>query len=309
MCAGQVGATAIIMAINAKPNPSSYLEWKTVPDLKDPIMIVGFFGWSNAGCVAGDTLAHIDEVLSTNIIATLSDEPFINFTLERPTAEIRDGIIQHVAPMESELRSAVNPEADSDLILLLGKEPHFNWLTYAQVLVDAMLRLKVKKLITIGGVQDTISHSGQPLISVLGSSTRVVEEMGELESGIQAANYQGPISVHTTLVMAGMEAGIPTVSLWAHVPAYLHKNPRQVARIVNILNKCAGMSCPVDILMKQSIELDRKIDEALGRDPHLKEFVETIEGRNEPPSSAGREEKIIRLNDFLRREPHKDPES
>jgi predicted ATP-grasp superfamily ATP-dependent carboligase len=192
--------------------------------------------------------------------------------------------------------------------MLLGKEPHYNWLAYSNVLVDAMTRLGIVRLVTVGGVQDTISHSSPPAVSVVASSLLVLEETAQLEPSVRPAEYSGPISIHSSLLAASAEAGIPAVSLWAHVPAYLQKNPRMVATLMKILNKNAGTDCPVDGLMKESIEMDRKIDEAMARDPNLKQFVEAIEGRRDSQEDSSREDNIIRLNDFLRRDPNRDPE-
>ena len=76
--------------------------------------------------------------------------------------------------------------------------------------------------------------------------------------------------------------------------------------MITILNQAVGMKCPVDALRQKSIEMDRKIDEALGRDPSLKQFVETIEQKEDTETSSG-DDKVIRLNHFVRRD-KKDPE-
>ncbi len=290
-------------------NVSAFLQWDTVPDLKDPIMVVGFHGWSDAGSVSSDTLVYLNDTQQPQVVASLSEEPFINYALDRPLAEIRAGLIRRIEPMEAKIKCWVNPEPNHDLILFLGKEPHYRWLFYSSVLVEAMRRLRVTRVFTIGGVQDTISHSASPVMSIVGSSDSTMTEITSLDAGIQRADYEGPISIHTTILRACSDAGIPAVSLWGHVPAYLQKNPRQVSRMVNVLNRSVGMECPVEVLTRQSIEMDRKIDEALAKDPNLRQFVESIEGRDESLSPSRGEDNIIRLNDFLRRDSSKDPQS
>jgi len=128
-----------------------------------------------------------------------------------------------------------------------------------------------------------------------------------VDGTIQLAQYHGPISIHSCLVKRCMEAGVEAVSLWGHVPAYLQKNPRVVTRIVTILNRAVGMECPVETLRHQSVELDRKLQEALSRDPNLRQLVESLENE-EPGEKSPGEEKVIRLNDFVRRDVRKDPE-
>jgi proteasome assembly chaperone (PAC2) family protein len=290
-------------------NYSAFLQWERIPDLKDPVMVVGFHGWSDAGNVSSDTLVYLNDTQQPQNLASLSEEPFINYALDRPLAEIQEGVVRQVEPMEAKIKYWVNPEPNHDLILFLGKEPHYRWLVYSSLLVDVMRRLRVTQLFTIGGVQDTISHSASPVMSIVGSSDSAIEEIINLDAGIQLANYEGPISIHTCILQACSDEGISAVSLWGHVPAYLQKNPRQVSRMVNILNRSVGMECPVEVLTRKSIELDRRIDEALAKDPNLRQFVESIEGRDESLSRSKGEDNIIRLNDFLRRDSNKDPQS
>jgi proteasome assembly chaperone (PAC2) family protein len=287
--------------------PRSYVRWDHVPELREPALVAGFHGWSDAGGVSTDTVQYLIEVLRPVEVATLSNEPFVTYTLDRPVAQIEDGIIHDLEPMYSELSCWKNPTGDRDLLFLLGKEPHHSWLTYSSVVLDIIDKLHVKQLYTIGGVQDTISHSSPPVVTVVGSSASVVESALKLDAHVRAADYYGPISIHSCLIKTCMDAGIDALSLWGHVPAYLQKNPRVVSKLVAIFSKAVGVQCPLDILVQKSIELDRKITEALAKDSNLKDLVEQIEEKdtNRPPSASG--DKVIRLNDFLRRDPHKDP--
>jgi proteasome assembly chaperone (PAC2) family protein len=284
----------------------SPITWNSIPDLRDPLVVAGFHGWSNAGSVSSDTLEYLIDALKPRAFARLSDEPFINFTLERPIGQIEDGVIYDLESMTTDLLDWSNPDGDHDLILLLGREPHYNWPGYSRILLDAMVKLDVKRLYTLGGVQDTISHTAPPIVSVVGSSPYVIAEATRLDEGIRAAEYYGPVSIHSFLIQACTEAGIEGVSLWGHVPAYLQQSPRLVAKMIRILNNALGMRCPTEELTRKSVELDRKIHDALLRDPNLKKFVETVERQSDPTDRAGHDDKVIRLNDFLHRDPQND---
>jgi proteasome assembly chaperone (PAC2) family protein len=269
-------------------------------------MVAGFHGWSNAGNVSTDTLHYLRDCLHPTPVATLSDEGFVNYTVDRPVARISGGAIEEMDPTEGQFSAWINTEGDRDLVLFLGKEPHFHWVEYSRIFVEIMRRLNVARVYTIGGVQDTISHSSPVVVTIVGSFPHVMAESLEIEQSLRPADYHGPVSIHSFLVKSCMESGIEALSLWGHVPAYLQRSPRLVAKMVTVLNRAAGMECPVDALRQKSIELDRKIDEALGRDPGLKQFVETMEQKEDMETSSG-DEKVIRLNQFLRRD-KKDPE-
>ncbi len=285
----------------------SGVDWHEIPELKAPIMVAGFRGWSDAGSVSSGTLQFLIETLQPKTAATISEESFIHYTAERPVAQIEDGIIHELEPMITELTYWTNMEGGHDLVFLLAREPHFNWLGYANGVLDVMRKLSIQTFYTIGGVQDTISHSGPVLVTVVGSTPTAVSGVIELEHGIRAAEYYGPVSIHSYLILACAKAGIEAVSLWGHVPAYLQKCPRVVAKLVSILNKAVGMHCSVKPLNQKSLELDRKINEALARDPDLKHLVETVEGKNKPEFSLPGGDKVIRMNDFLRKDPRKGP--
>jgi len=275
-------------------------------ELRNPFLIVGFQGWSDAGAVSSDTLQHLTEVFRPQRLATISYEPFLNFTLERPVAQVENGIIHDIEPMFAEIVLWNNPDGDHDVAMMLGKEPHHAWLTFSATVAEVMRKLEVKQLFTIGGVQDTVSHKARPTVSIVGSTPEVVDRALELDEDLSAAEYYGPISIHSFLVKECAALGIPALSLWGHAPAYLQKNPRLVARIVSILGEAMGFLCPVDTLKQKAVELDRRISEAMTRDPNLKKLVESIHEKERSQTLSSGDEKIIRLNDFVRRDPSKD---
>lgn len=285
---------------------ASPLLWSHKPQLKAPYAVVGFQGWSNAGNVSTDTLEHLITETEPRVFATISHEPFANYSLDRPIAEIENGLIHEIEQPYSEFLYWTNPEGPHDVVFLLGKEPHYRWLGYTQIMLDVMTQLGVKRLYTIGGVQDTISHNAPVVISVVASSPLVAAETIRPEFGLRAADYCGPISIHSMLVKACSDSEIEGISLWGHVPAYLQKNPRIVARLVGLLNDSASMRCSVDSLKQKAAELDRRLHEALLRDPSLRRFVDTVDKVGTDEQATDRE-KVIRLNDFLHRGSHEDP--
>ena len=289
-----------------KNSPS--VDWVETPTLRAPYLVVGFHGWSDAASVSSETLLYLRETLKTTPLATVRSEPFVNYSLDRPVARIEEGIIVELESTTTELSYWINPHSSRDMVFLLGREPHMNWHRYADVVLQVSQKLGVEVLYTVGGVQDTVSHTAPPMVSIVGSSPEVVDRTMRLERGLQRADYHGPISIHSLLVMKGKAAGIDAASLWGHAPAYLQKHPRLVVKLVSILNRATGMECPLDRLRKRSADVDRKIDEAISRDPNLKQLVESVEGKADSLDAPSRGEKVIHLDDFLRRDSKKDPE-
>ncbi|MBI5572717.1 MAG: PAC2 family protein [Desulfomonile tiedjei] len=289
-----------------KSSPS--VEWVENPILRAPYLVVGFHGWSDAASVSSETLLYLRETLKTTLLATVKGEPFVNYSLDRPVARIEDGIIVDLESTSTELSYWINPYSSRDMVFLLGREPHMNWHTYTDVVLQIARKLGVEELYTVGGVQDTVPHTAPPVVSVVGSSPEVVDRTMRLERGLQRADYHGPISIHSLLIMGCKAAGIDAASLWGHAPAYLQRHPRLVIKIVSILNRATGMECSLDLLRQRSADLDHKINEAISRDPNLKQLVESVEGKGRSPDVSSRAEKVIHLDDFLHRDSKKDPE-
>ena len=288
---------------------ASHIKLDLVPELREPFFISAFFGWSNAGSVASDTIEYLYEMLSPEVFGDFSNESFCHYTTDRPLGHVHDGLLNDLESTTTQLKYWKNPAGNHDLVLLLSREPHLNWELYSRVILQLLRRMQIRRLYTLGGVQDTISHSAPPQISIVGTSQALIKQTMEVDTCIQTADYYGPISIHSRLIKMCMENGIEGVSLWGHVPAYLQRSPRAVATLVNILSTVVGMECPVGGLLQKAIELDRKISEALARDPSLREFVETIENKDEDDSQPNGEDNVIRINEFLRKDPVKDPES
>lgn len=286
------------------------VKWRYVPELSDPVMIAGFFGWSNAGSVSSDTVEYLYTVLNPRRFATMSDEVFANYTLDRPNARIEDGLIQEMDVLNTDFSCKSPPNAVNDVVLFLGREPNYSWQAYSEVIIGVMRRLNIRRLYTVGGVQDTISHAQDPIISLVATNPSLVEEVSSINRELLIpATYSGPVSVHSYLLRACAEAGLQAASLWAHVPAYLQKNPRLVAAMAGVLAGLTGIDVPLGPLHKKAAEVDRKIEEAIGRDPNLRKLVEAVERQDVDEISPVDEDKVIRLEDFLRRDGHKNHDS
>jgi len=287
------------------PTPAS-IHWEDhVRELRDPLLIIGFQGWSDAGAVSSDTLHYLTEVLQPKRLATISCEPFLNYTLDRPIAQIEDGIIHDMESLVIEIGGWENPNGLHDIVLMLGKEPHHAWLTFSAIVAEVMDRLRIQQLYTVGGVQDSVSHKAFPTVSVVGSSPEAVDRAMQLDDTILAADYHGPISIHSCLIKKCMEVGVQAISFWGHTPTYIQKNPRLVARLVTLLGEAAGFRFPVEVLQHKAAELDRKISDALARDPDLRQLVEAVEEKHRSRRAPVGDDNIIRLDDFVRRDPQR----
>ena len=72
------------------------------PQLKNPKMILGFYGWMDGGNVSTGTIAYLQHKLNAHKFAEIDSQPFYLFNLPgtmqeiaqfRPNALIKDGLL------------------------------------------------------------------------------------------------------------------------------------------------------------------------------------------------------------------------
>ncbi len=287
---------------------SQHIQLLNHPDLKAPYMVMGFHGWSNAAAVSADTIKFIKANLGAQVFALINEEPFQDFATERPVGLIENGLLKSLDPCSTEIHFWQNDSGPHDVVFMLGKEPCIFWSDYCHGIFDLATLFGVQRIYTVGGVQDTISHTSQTPLTVVASNADLLLETLSLGPGIQPADYHGPVSIHSKIVSLAASESIDIVSIWAHVPAYLQRSPRAVAKVISIFNTAFDLGCPVDVLISKSMDLDIRINEAMANDPDLRQFVETIEGKPRLKKTS-KSDKVIRLNDFVKRDPAKNPDN
>lgn len=67
------------------------IELDDLPELRDPLMIVAFEGWNDAGEAASDAVAHLTVMWDAEAVAALDPEDYYDFQVNRPRAILDDG--------------------------------------------------------------------------------------------------------------------------------------------------------------------------------------------------------------------------
>ena len=103
------------------------------------------------------------------VVGEIDPDRFYDFTVVRPTVENVDGERQIVWPANV-FRAVRTPAEHRDLVVLEGVEPHVAWPTYVACVLEAIERLGVGLVVTLGAVADTTPHTRPPV--VVGSRPR-----------------------------------------------------------------------------------------------------------------------------------------
>ena len=166
-----------------------------------------------------------------------------------------------------------HPGGLRDLVALEGVEPHAAWPTYVDCVVEAIERLGVELVVTLGAVADTTPHTRPP--AVVGSTT---DTDLAASFGLAGPTYQGPTGVIGVLHGALEAHDVPSVSLRVGVPGYLPEgeHPRSVAALVAHTAHVLGVPLPVDL--SESIGMwDDAHNAWVAGNERLRGYVELLE--------------------------------
>ncbi|MEW5722176.1 MAG: PAC2 family protein [Thermodesulfobacteriota bacterium] len=291
----------------------SELTFHARPVLKRPVLVMCLSGWSNAGEVSTGTHDYLATRLRPRPLADINPEPFFALTEERPTANIDGGLVQELHLPLGRFSFVSTPLGEPDLILFKGPEPNFFWKRYCDLVFELVAEMKVWAVFTLGGSFDYVPHWLPPEISAVYSGPEAYELMSPVRDEVLASNYQGPVSLHTMLLVRGREMGVPVVGLWGHAPLYIQTGNLKLHRaLVEVLKTVLGLSLDTSDLTAGIAEMDRQIEDLVAKNPKLAKYIEDLkrdyqdrpEDRRKRDARRGGDGKgkIISLDAFLRRD-------
>ncbi|KQZ08273.1 carboxylate--amine ligase [Agromyces sp. Root1464] len=230
------------------------------------LLVVAFEGWNDAGEAATGAAKLLVERLGLVEIAAVDPELYFDYQFTRPTIVLGDDGTRRLEwpgaaimgpgglPASEEDDDRVTGPGAEALHVLLGAEPARSWKGFAAELIDAALAADIEGIVLLGAMLADAPHT-RPL-SVFASS-----ENPEVRSalGVERSTYEGPVGILSVIADQAERAGIPTVSLWASVPHYVHNapSPKAVLALLGKVEELTGLSIP-----RGSLEVDAKAWEA-----------------------------------------------
>lgn len=243
--------------------------------LRDPILVLCYAGWSDAGEAATHAGRYLAESLSMEKIAEIDPEEFLDFTVVRPHTRWRGGEREIVWP-GFQLYAHRSPLAPRDLVIGVGVEPHTRWKTYCASMLDFLRKTRIQTVVMLAALFDEVIYS-QP-VPVSGFST---DAAGAERLGLSASRYEGPTGIVGVLGDALHRQGIRTVSLWARLPHYVSQTPytRGSLALLQRFESLAQYPLELGGLEKQALEFDVSVSEMISNDPQLSAYVRELKRR------------------------------
>lgn len=274
------------------------------PRLRNPSLVMGFAGWPNAAEVSTASVSYLKEKLGAEKLGEVAGDKFLDFSSVRPVVTIEGGLIKGLSFPTNELFCWKNDKADHDLLLMVGIEPNLRWGEFIDCILEVVEQFEVKMVYTLGGVYDSVPHTREPRISAAVSDSALLEKLKGL--GLELTDYEGPSSIHTSILAACKERNVPGLSLWGSAPYYVQiPNPKVSLAVLRLLTRLLNIEVDLTPLQVSAERLEHQINAALADNAELSAHITKLEEayeariRYEPMESA----EILRgVEEFLRRQ-------
>lgn len=258
------------------------------PTLRRPILLAAFGGWGDAGSGATGALGYLLGDPPPPACATLDPEACFDFTVERPTTRRGSDGRWRLDYPEIGFYPLERPEAERDLLLLRGPEPHNNWPTLSRAIAEFAAEQTVELALTAGAFIGAVSHRKIPLVRRTPNPEMNVR-LAAL--GMDDTPYSGPTAFVTAVLHSLDAAGISAASIWAAGPPYLGApNPALSLTLLEGIERVIELPLELGRLRGIATDFVRKVEEALRENPEiadrlgrLVELGEAEEPQPEPP--------------------------
>lgn len=250
-----------------------------LPSLRRPTFVAAFRGWNDAGEAATLAVRHLIESWSAQPFAEIDPEEFFDFTVARPMIRVTEEGLRDLQWPSNRFFYHRRDDADTDVVLFLGAEPHLKWRAFTETVRDLFQRLEGARLVTLGALVAATTHTRPPPVTGFATEQSL---QGRLE-GLTAtrSRYEGPTGIVGMLHDAWRRAELPAASLWAGLPPYLGDavNPRGALGLLEVLDKVFAFAPDLSKLAEASQAFEQQVEEALADNIEMRAYVTDLERR------------------------------
>ncbi len=235
-------------------------------------LVVAFEGWNDAGEAASTAVRTLRDQLRLVPLVEVEPEDYFDYQFNRPVSTF-DENGDRVLAWPSVVLSGPVDGADG-VHVLLGTEPSRGWKTFAEEVLDAISVAGIERIVFLGAMLADVPHT-RPIAVFASSENSSVRE----RFGLERSSYEGPVGIISVLADAAERAGIPTVSIWASVPHYVHNapSPKATLALVERLEDFLDVEIARGSLAEDAAAWERGIDELASDDDDMTAYIEQLE--------------------------------
>lgn len=251
-----------------------HVRWETPPSLQAPVVIAAFEGWNDGGDAATLAARWLRDNWAPEPLAEIDAEVFFDFTALRPQARLDDDGDRYIVWPTTDV--FWGDASGRDVVVMLGVEPHLRWRTFCEQVLAVCRDVDARLVLTLGANIAEVPHTRT--VPVTGS---VTDEALAARLGFRRSQYEGPTGIVGVLHDTLRKAGLPSASVWASVPTYVHAAPSPKAALA-LVRKVATMldvvAHPTDLEIA-SAGYERQVSEVVSQDEEMTEYVRRLEER------------------------------
>ncbi|MDQ3879212.1 MAG: PAC2 family protein, partial [Actinomycetota bacterium] len=188
-----------------------------VSSLTEPVLIVSFQDWVDAGAAASTAARHVAS--TGELIARFDGDSLFDFRSHRPVLDIEDGTYKELRLPEMTI--VRNNFDGRDVLVLTGPEPDYRWSEFAASVLEVARSSGVVRHITLGAIPAAIPHTVPTPVLTTASSRELLDDSSNVTEGLLRVPAAAVSLIEWTLG----QGGIPAVGFWAQVPHYLSPYP------------------------------------------------------------------------------------
>lgn len=253
----------------------STFEWTRRPALRNPVALLAFTGWGDAGESATEAVRYLVDNHDAETIGRFDSDSFFDFQVNRPVVSLDEAGVRTITWPTTEILAIKLPRRD--LVVVIGDEPNYNWKRFASDLSDVLIELGATTAVTMGAFVGQVAHTLP--VPVVGSSSApgMVAAHGLLPS-----RYEGPTGIVGVLTQTLVTKGLDACSLWAAVPHYLSNQPYPpgVEALLRKATDIAGISVDISDLEERATDFRESVDAAVDGSDELSDYVRQLEAES-----------------------------
>jgi proteasome assembly chaperone (PAC2) family protein len=264
------------------------------PDLTEPVVVVAFDAWVDAGSASTAAAQVVAEGGETLI--EFDPDLLYDFRARRPTLRIKDGRPDDLTWPALTIRHRRIDERD--LLVLTGPEPDYRWQEIARLSAEIARDLGVTQWLSLGAIPAAVPHT-RP-VPVLGTQSQDGLLRGGIEPG-PAGLLQVPAAAISVVDLAVSAAGIPAVGYFAQVPHYVSgEYPAAATALLAALGQHLGVELEAPVLELDARTMRTRLDAAASAEDATRSYIERLEQMVDEARQPVGSELISEIERFLR---------
>lgn len=250
------------------------IEFETLPDLVNPVLVAAFEGWNDAGDAATDAVDHLRKVWNATPLAEMDPEDYYDYQVNRPHISFDDSGVRSLTWPTTRLYVARLPLSPRDIVLVHGIEPNMRWRQFTDEILHLAAELGVELVVTLGALLSDSPHT-RP-VPVSGTAT---DQGTARRLGVETSHYEGPTGIVGVVQEACTRRGIPSLSLWAAVPHYVAQppSPKATLALVRRVEDLLDVPVPLGDLIEDARAWELGVDELAADDEEVADYVRQLE--------------------------------